>query len=183
MKNKIKALTILLVLPFLSKAQSYDSDNGGQVYMIVLVSIAFAFGLFILMRQVTLWYFKIDKMEANHLKTNLLLEKILNEYTQKNNPVLTEPITEDRLTDEQTQVYFYESNTYAEQWSIFYKGKDIGLARTSFNPGESLKMNLLTGIKVPSGRNTFELKNGFGNKEIEIECKPNETLFIDVLKY
>lgn len=182
MKKTISALTLLSFFPFLSRAQTYNSESGGQIYMVVIVSIVVAFGLFILMRQVMLWYFKIDKMEANQLKTNLLLEKILTEYQHKNNPVLTEPITENRLTDEQTQVYFYESNTSREQWTVFYKGKEVGIARTSFNPGESLKMNLLTGVKVPSVRNTFELKNGSGSKKIEIECEPNKTLFIDVLK-
>lgn len=65
-------LPAALLLPLISNGQS---DSGAEVLVMILIGLAASFGVFILLRQVAVWYFKIDKMLENQEITNHLLDK------------------------------------------------------------------------------------------------------------
>jgi peptidoglycan hydrolase CwlO-like protein len=72
--KKILILAALL-LPFTSNAQSSLPDSSGGVLATILIVIVVSLGTFLVLRQVALWYFNINKMIENQDITNHLLDK------------------------------------------------------------------------------------------------------------
>jgi len=69
MKTKLTFLGV--VSPFISFAQM--GEGGGGEIISLLIVLAITVGLFLLLRSVMLWYWKVDAALKNQVETNRLL--------------------------------------------------------------------------------------------------------------
>ncbi len=77
---------------------------GTQIISIIIV-VAICFGIFLICREIVLWYFKINKIIDGQIKTNALLERIL---IQLGGTLETKP--ESNVEVEDTSTYDYVDN-------------------------------------------------------------------------
>ncbi len=76
--------------------------NNVSVIIVVVVSLVFLAGIFILLRELMCWYWKINKMIEEKTKTNILLSKIL---IQMGGTLETKPKSNIEVEDTSTHDY------------------------------------------------------------------------------
>jgi hypothetical protein len=93
---------------------------GTQIIGIIII-VAICFGIFLICREVVLWYFKINKIIEGQIKTNTLLERIL---IQLGGSLDTKP--ESNVEVEDTNIYDWIDDKGRERRCTTKTAKNAG---------------------------------------------------------
>jgi len=83
----IKKALLLLFIPLTGYSQ-VETTEGDQIGIIsLIIGLAILLIVFMFLRNVFLWYWKVNDIVKNQEQTNRLLTSILRELEIKNNPI------------------------------------------------------------------------------------------------
>ena len=82
MKKSI--LTLLAALPLYAHSQAASSPSLGPGLFLIAFFLLFVFAGFMVLRQVVLWYWKVDKAIKNQDEQTILLKAIYNSIEENN---------------------------------------------------------------------------------------------------